>query len=388
MVIETDAWVLRAGPKPAAAGPVPGQLERDRVRIPDLDDHEVLVEPLYGSWEANLNHAIARSPIDVCHQRGEDQVVLGNAGVVRVLRPGNGVTTLTEGDVCLLMPFGQLDRHGYVELAYAYDAPGTYGLLARRTKFPAEVLLPLPATTRYPLHQWATYGRYFTAWDNWRVTYACWRAQLPDEDPAGHLVFGWGGGVALAELELARQAGFTVAMTASRDDRLRLLAEHGIIPVDRREFTGLADGDDVPGGRDRRRAAQGAFLTRIGELSGGRGVSMFLDNIGGPLYRTVIRSLSRQGVVSTVGWKAGMDLSYKRASECINRHLHVNTHVWRQQDCPTIRDLCESSGWLAEVDRAGVYAFDDVPQLAADYGADKLDTYFPLYSVNDETPSA
>ncbi len=384
-MIETDAWILRAGPEPTAgAAPEPGSLERAQVHLPDLADHEVLVEPLYGSWEANLNHAIARSPIDVCRQRGEDHVILGNAGLVRVLRPGAGVRDRTEGELCLLMPFGQLDARGYVELAYAYDTPGTYGLLARRTKFPADVLLPLPENTRYPLHQWATYGRYFTAWDNWKVSYACWRSQLPDEDPAGHLVFGWGGGVALAELELARQAGFTVAMTASRDDRLRMLADRGIVGVDRREFANLAVDGRSPEAKDRRRTAQRAFLNRIGELSGGRGVSIFLDNIGGALWPTVTKALSRQGVVSTVGWKAGMDLSYKRASACIGRQLHVNTHVWRQQDCPQIRDFVESSGWLAESDRAGVYSFDDVPQLAADYAADKLDTYFPLYSVNEE----
>jgi hypothetical protein len=68
---------------------------------------------------------------------------------------------------------------------------------ARRTKIASE-LLPLPHDTAYTLPQWAAYGRYFTAWDNWRVAYDCWRAQLEDEDPADHLVMGWGGGTTLA----------------------------------------------------------------------------------------------------------------------------------------------------------------------------------------------
>ena len=40
------------------------------------------------------------------------------------------------------------------------------GLLASRTKVRADMLLPVPADTKYSLPQRAAYARNFTAWDN------------------------------------------------------------------------------------------------------------------------------------------------------------------------------------------------------------------------------
>ena len=70
------------------------------------------------------------------------------------------------------------------------------------------------------------------------------------------------------------------------------------------------------------------------------------------------------------------------AAECIKRHLHVHTHVWRLPDSAEIRDHQERTGWIPEIDPAAVYPFDEVPRLAADYASGRLRTYFPLYQVN------
>ena len=293
--------------------------------------------------------------MDVCWQRGDDRVVLVNIGVVRVLRPGASVTSVKEGDVCLVMPFTHMDRFGYVELVYAYDAPGTVGLLAKRTKLKENLLLPVPQRSRWPLTRWAAYGRYFTAWDNWKVAEACWRAQVGDDNPADHLVFAWGGGVGLAELDLARRSGFRVAMTASSDHRISLLSKLGITPVDRRSFPKL-DYDSERARADRDyladyRTSEASFLDTVSSLSGGSGVSIFVDNIGGPLQKATLKALARQGVLATCGWKKGMRVANLRATECISRHLHVHTHVWRYQDCARIRDFQESAGWIADVDQ-------------------------------------
>jgi len=388
MELSVDAWVLHAGPVPEGpARPVPGAFVREPFRLPELADEEVLIEPLYGSWEANIDHALLRDPIDVCRARGEDAVILGNLAVARVLRPGRRCGELKAGDLCLVMPFGVRDRYGYAELAYAYDAPGTFGVLAKQTKLTADQLLPVPEQTRYSLPDWAAYGRYFTAWDNWRVAHGCWRTQMEDADPGSSLVFGWGGGVVFAEMQLAQQAGFTVAMTAGSDQRLAFLKEHGIIGVDRRLFPDLspvpgASGAD-PRALSRQKASRKKFAEIIDELSGGGGVSIFIDNIGAPLYRSTVRALGRQGVIASVGWKGGMQISSLRATECIKRQLHVNTHVWRHGDSASIRDQMELTGWGPAIDPGAVYDFDDVPQLAADYQAGKLDTYFPLFRINE-----
>ncbi|MFI9722859.1 zinc-binding alcohol dehydrogenase family protein [Streptomyces sp. NPDC052396] len=374
-----------AGPYNGEPG---GALLRDRFTFGPLEEGEALVEPILGSWEANIDHALARSPIDVCSSRGEETVVLGNLGVVRVLKvnAGSRDVQVREGDLCLLMPFGKLDRFDYAELAYAYDCPGTIGLLAKRSKLDARLLLPIPEGTAYSLPQWAAYGRYFTAWDNWHKAYGCWRTQVADDDPANHLVFGWGGGVAFAELLLAKRAGFRVAMTAGSDERVAFLRENGIIPVDRRRFPALslptreerADRER----HQRRRISMEDFLGVVQELSDGHGVAVFVDNIGEPLYDVTLRALAREGVVTTCGWKAGMRLSHLRGAESISRHIHVNTHVWRLPDSPGIRDFQEAEGWIPPEGSEVIYDFDRVPELADDYAHARIGSYFPLYRVN------
>jgi len=293
---------------------------------------------------------------------------------------------LREGDVCMVMPFGKRDRHGYAELVYAYDMPGTLGLMTKRTKIRADNLLPVPENSAYSLSQWAAYARYFTAWDNWNVAFHCWKAQVREENLGDQLVFGWGGGVSLAELELARRAGFRVAMTASTDERLTYIQRKGIQPVDRRLFPDLSrsgHGEQLdPIAEDRYRASEREFLRVISDLSGEAGVAIFIDYIGASVNKATMKSLAREGVLTTAGWKSGMNVLNRRATECIKRHLHVHTHVWRYQESALIRDYQEKTGWIADIDTDAIYGFDEISVLAQDYRMGKLSTYFPIYKVN------
>ena len=387
-MITTEAWVLYAHPVQAERPTfVEDVLRRETFSFPEPDEDEVLVEPLYGSYEANMDHALTRDPIDVCRQRGEEFTVIGNLGVGRVLRPGSSTRTpLREGDVCMVMPFGKRDRHGYAELVYAYDMPGTLGLMTKRTKIRADNLLPVPENSAYSLSQWAAYARYFTAWDNWNVAFHCWKAQVREENLGDQLVFGWGGGVSLAELELARRAGFRVAMTASTDERLTYIQRKGIQPVDRRLFPDLSrsgHGEQLdPIAEDRYRASEREFLRVISDLSGEAGVAIFIDYIGASVNKATMKSLAREGVLTTAGWKSGMNVLNRRATECIKRHLHVHTHVWRYQESALIRDYQEKTGWIADIDTDAIYGFDEISVLAQDYRMGKLSTYFPIYKVN------
>ncbi|WP_433662644.1 hypothetical protein ACQPW1_11155 [Nocardia sp. CA-128927] len=52
-------------------------------------------------------------------------------------------------------------------------------------------------------------------------------------------------------------------------------------------------GDNLAVGSDQQ------LLTAIAELSDGRGVALFLDNLGGTLFPTALRALARQGIIST-----------------------------------------------------------------------------------------
>src|SRR5262249_26952416 len=236
----TEAWVLhRSQGDPRT--PQPGELVRESYDFGDLADEEVLIEPLYGSWEGNMGHAVARSPVDVCAQRGEDRVVLGNSGVVRVLRPGPSVEHLREGDICLFAAYGSYDKLGYGIKAHGYDCEGTVGLLAKRTKVPAHTLYSLPAESKHTLQQWAVFSlRYVTAWGNWRVAEACYRSQIKQEEMPSRVGWGWGGGTTFAGLDLARLEGGRATLVAGGDGKLAEARKRGIDVVDRRAFDGLS----------------------------------------------------------------------------------------------------------------------------------------------------
>lgn len=379
----TEAWILRRG-RPGQR--VPGALERERVDIGRVGPDDVLVEPLYGCWEANMAHALLRQPIDICAVRDEDFVILGNAGVVRVLRPGSAVTHVSEGDLCMLYGDVVNDDFGYPIQILGFDAPGTRGLLARRLRLPSNALIPIPADSTLSLPQWAAMAvRYVTAWENWRVAYGCWRVQMPDLDPSLINVWSWGGGVGLAELWLARRAGCRTAMIASRDTRLRHIAEHGHTPIDRRDWPELyfepGMRRDDPERYARFKGAEAAFLNRVAVETAGRGVDIFIDCIGLPVYRSTLKALARQGVVTTAGWKLGMKLEVHRAAECINRHTHVHTHGSQTAAAWEAVATAEAVGFRPPIDGA-IYGWDDVPKLAADFAAGRIDSYFPTYEVN------
>ncbi|MGB8510349.1 MAG: hypothetical protein WCD76_18370, partial [Pyrinomonadaceae bacterium] len=298
--------------------------------FPDINEAEVLAEPIYGCWEGNMSHAVERDPVDICRQRREASVVIGNAGVVRVLQVGAAVKSVKEGDLCLVFCNGVWDDLGYAQQIYAYDAPGTIGLLAKRTKLREKNLIKIPDGTKFDLRCWAAFSlRYVTAWANWKVAYGCLRLQLPEDAQRDVHVWGWGGGVTLAELGLAKFAGCKPAMIASSDERLELLRRSGLTPVDRRRFENLffdqARYETDATYRKAYQLSEEAFLETVSELTGDQGVSIFIDFIGLPVFRVTLKALARPGVITTAGWKEGMHLSVVRAIECMKWHTHVHT---------------------------------------------------------------
>jgi NADPH:quinone reductase-like Zn-dependent oxidoreductase len=382
-MIETEAWILSQGDgRPGE----PGQLVLDRFRFPDPGEDEVLVEPLYGTWEGNMTHALTRVPVDICRVRMERRIVLGNAGVVRVLETGARVDTCRAGDLCIVIPIGKADAEGNPTEIFGYDNRFSVGLLARRTKLRQDQLILIPANSRHSVLQWAgTSVRYATAWDNWRVAWGCWQCQWQAGAPAAPHVWGWGGGVALAELLLAQRAGCRVAMIASSAHRLAQIAALGITPIDRRDFLGLSfDAERFESDQEYRAtytAAEAAFLRRVREVTQGERVSIFIDNIGTPVLRATLKALGRYGVVTTAGWEAGTELRFRRPNECIARHIHVFTHGASYQAGLAAITAAENEGWLLPVGE-DVYAWSQVPQLAEDFAAGRIRGYFPIYKVN------
>ena len=382
--ITTEAWVLYAGEDPRK--PTPGQLKKENFTFSDITECEVLGEPLYGCWEGNMTHALERRPVDICQQRGENKVVIGNAGVVRILKVGSAVTTVRPGDTCLVFCNGVWDKFGYPEKILAYDAPNTMGVLAKQMKLHEKQVIVIPDNTAFSYPQWAGFSlRYITAWANWKLAYGCWRLQMTEEDCPAPFVWGWGGGVSMAELSLAQFSGCRVAMISSDDKRLKLIESMRIKAIDRRLFPDL-DFDEKkyftdPVYKKAYLESEEIFLDIVKKNTMDLGVSIFIDYVGSPVIRATLRGLARQGVVTTAGWKEGMKVTTVRAIECIERHMHIHTHYARYPQGRAAVRFAEDTGWLPQVD-SETYSWDDIPHLAENYAAGKISAYYPIFQVN------
>ena len=206
--------------------------------------------------------------------------------------------------------------------------------------------------------------------------------EVPDEQT---FVWGWGGGVVLAELALAKSKGCQVFMLSSQADRLKLIQDMGITPIDRRRFSALDFNEEKyqvdSAYKQRYQEAEKAFLSTVSDYTNRCGASIFIDNIGSPVFRATVKALGRQGVVTTAGWKKGMNLQFLRAIECINRHVYVHTHGSRYSESIAAIAFAEETGWLPP-DTTEVYGWEEIPQLARDYSAGRTTSYFPLFQIN------
>lgn len=386
----TEAWVLYEG---KASGLERAELVRETFEFPSITADEVLVEALYGCWEGNMGHALDRKPVDICRLRGEKKIVIGNAGVVRVLECGANVKNLQYGAdlrpgvTGILFPGGTRDPYGYTKQITGYDAPGTMGVLAKRLKLRPHEILPIAPDSNHSLAQWAAWPvRYATAWSNFELAYGTLRLQLKqDELPHPH-VWSWGGGTALAELDLARRFGCKVVMMSGDDGRLAEIERYGVTSLDRRKFGDLTYDEQrfaaTPTLRRDYMKAEAAFLKTVQERTEGLGVNIFVDYIGAPVLRPTLKALARHGIIATAGWKEGQIISFLRAAECIDRHQYIHTHFARYSQGVEAMRYSEKEGWIPRIE-GRIYSFDEIPRLAADFNAGNHGL-FPVFSVNPQ----
>jgi NADPH:quinone reductase-like Zn-dependent oxidoreductase len=160
--------------------------------------------------------------------------------------------------------------------------------------------------------------------------------------------------------------GCPSTMVASGSARLAQLRALGIGAIDRGAF----QHEDF----------EREFLRAVLEETGGEGVSIFVDNIGAA-FRTTLKALARQGVITTSGWKHGATFPVLRSMECISRHIHVHTHYARYSEGLSAVNFAAEHGWLPPIEDAA-YAWEDIPKLAEDYREARVDSYFPIFAVN------
>lgn len=177
------------------------------------------------------------------------------AGVVRAV--GAGVTTIAVGDrVAATMLHG-----GYAE----------------QVALPALAVVKLPDAISFEIGA-ATLLTYATTYH----ALADRAALRPGESL---LVLGAAGGVGIAAVELGAVMGAKVIAAASTDDKLAFCRAHGATEV-------------INYGRE-------DLKERIKALTGGSGVDVVYDPVGGPLSELALRSTAWQGRLLVVGFASG-----------------------------------------------------------------------------------
>ncbi|RZL90538.1 MAG: NADPH:quinone reductase [Variovorax sp.] len=191
------------------------------------------------------------------------------------LKPGQQVV-LHPGIACGRCEFCQRGE-GVLCVAVQYLGEHRDGTLAEYVSVPARNVFPMPAALSYP--EAAALGvTHLTAW---RMLFT--KGQLKPWQTV--LIFGVGGGVSLAALQLAKLAGARTIVTSRDDAKLQravgMGADHAINSQSR----------DV--------------AKEVMALTGGRGVDVVIENVGAAVWASAMKSLVRGGRLVTCGATSG-----------------------------------------------------------------------------------
>ena len=158
------------------------------------------------------------------------------------------------------------------------------------------------------------------------------------------LIHAGAGGVGMAAIQLAAQAGATVISTASSDEKLERLKPHG-----------LDHGINY---------ASESFVDRVRELTDGRGVDVVLDSVGGKNLVDSIDALAYRGTLVSVGvaGRAGSDIEAKS--------------LWAKNN--TLRGVYLGGALLAEHPRVHPMISDLIERVASGELHVEIDRSFPL----------
>ena len=153
----------------------------------------------------------------------------------------------------------------------------TYGGFAEEVKTDARRVLPLPSGMTF--EQAAAFGLTYATSDFGLRD----RAELKPGETL--LVLGAAGGVGIAAIEIGKALGARVIACASTEDKLAVCREHGAD-----ETINYASED---------------LRERVKRLTGGNGVDVVYDPVGGPYTEPALRSLAWRGRLLVVGFAAG-----------------------------------------------------------------------------------
>ena len=270
-------------------------LEYGELPDPEVGRGDVLVDVKAGA----LNHLDVwtrkgmPSPGEFPHIPGSDA-----AGVVTEI--GEDVTRFEVGDHVAVAAGSfcgdcEFCRQGEESLCERYTIIGEHstGVHSEFASLPEENLVYVPDHV-----DWETAAAAPLVFQTaWRMLHS--RAEL--EAGESVLVLGASGGVGHAAVQIAAQAGATVYATGSSQAKLDAAEELGADHVVNYE--------------------EEDFAEAIDELTGGRGVDVVVDHVGGPTWQNSLASLAKGGRIVTCGATAGPKVE-----------VNISTLFWNQYD--------------------------------------------------------
>lgn len=212
--------------------------------------------------------------------------VMGAEGAGTVLEVGAAARTdLKPGDRVIIFSglscgYCRYCRRGETSRCADYGILGedVWGLLRERVALAPASLLPVPQGLSL-VEAAAVQTTYTTAWTMLITT---GRLQVGERV----LVVGASGGVSIAAMQIAAQAGAEVWATTRSTDKARRLAE---LPYVHHVLDGSAAG----------------WADAVQEATGGQGVDIVVDSVGAPTWRDSIRSLAMGGRMVICGATGG-----------------------------------------------------------------------------------
>ncbi len=295
-------------------------------------------EALVAVEACSMNH------LDVWIRRGLPSVrhprILGADGVGTVVALGAGAACVAVGDRVVIDPTGSC---GVCEACARGDHPlcDALTVIGEDRDGTHAGLVAVPAVSLHPVPRGlstaeaACFGLVFgTAW---RMLVSRARV-LPGE---WVLIWGIGGGVATAALQIARAAGARVIVTSSSDAKLARAADLGA------EVGVRHDGDDV--------------LEAVALATAGRGADVVIETVGKATWERSIAAAARGGRIAVCGAGTGGSPP-ARLHQIFYRQLHVigstlanraeYGEVWRAIDAGTIRPVVDCVLPFADIHRA------------------------------------
>jgi NADPH2:quinone reductase len=186
-----------------------------------------------------------------------------------------------------------------------------------------------------------------------RTAYAGLVERAPVRAGQTLLVLGAAGSSGATAIQLGKVLGATVIAVAGSREKLEFCARHGADHgVNYRT-------DDMP--------------ARIAELTGGRGVDLIYDPVGGDTAATALKSMARNGRIAIVGLASGTAVPLDPVDLLLRNYSAVG--VLAMPDDP----VAEAAAWAHLADLAGqgaittpvgtVYGFSDVPRMITELAA-------------------